>query len=100
MHSGSMPLSRRILVADDHPDTLELSKLMLEEGGHDVLTAQDGDAALEIAERCVPDVIFSDLVLPGVDGFDLCKRLRSQSAFDNSVMFALSGLSDMPSVEM
>ena len=43
-------------------------------------------------------MIFADLVLPGIDGFGLCKRLRSQKAFDRSVIFAYSGLSDTPSV--
>jgi CheY-like chemotaxis protein len=93
------PHRRKVLIADDHSDTLELSRMILESGGHEVLLAEDGMQAAELAERSVPDVIFADLVLPELDGFELCRRLRSQHRFDRSVLLAVSGLGDTESIE-
>lgn len=67
---------RRILVVDDNHDAAWLLAEALRMLGHDVRTSHDGLSALELAREWTPQIAFLDLGLPGIDGFDLCRRLR------------------------
>ena len=69
-----------ILVVDDEPDIVKLVTRLLEARGHRVGVARDGEEALESATRERPDVIVLDLNLPRVDGFEVCRRLKSGEA--------------------
>jgi len=66
----------KILVVDDEPDALELIKFNLKAAGYDVVTADDGDEALKKARSLLPALIILDLMLPEVDGLEVCKILR------------------------
>jgi CheY-like chemotaxis protein len=66
-----------VLVADDDPDILELVGRTLERAGHEVITARDGELALELALEHQPDVAVLDLAMPGIDGHELTRRLRA-----------------------
>src|SRR5882762_1557849 len=66
----------KILVVDDEPDALELIKFNLRAAGYDVVTAADGDEALKKARSLLPALIILDLMLPEVDGLEVCKILR------------------------
>jgi DNA-binding response OmpR family regulator len=66
----------KILVVDDEPDAIELLKVNLKSAGYDVTTAADGDEALKKARSLLPDLIILDLMLPEVDGLEVCKILR------------------------
>jgi DNA-binding response OmpR family regulator len=66
----------KILVVDDEPDAVELIKFNLKAAGYEVLTASDGDEALKKARAVLPDLIILDLMLPEVDGLEVCKILR------------------------
>jgi DNA-binding response OmpR family regulator len=66
----------KILVVDDDPDAIELIKFNLKGAGYDVLTAVDGHDALKKALSLLPDLIVLDLILPEVDGLEVCKILR------------------------
>ncbi len=68
----------RILVVDDEPSIVTLLQFNLEKAGYSVLTASDGDAALTTAIEERPDLIVLDLMLPGIDGMDVCKTLRQE----------------------
>jgi DNA-binding response OmpR family regulator len=68
-----------ILVVDDEVRIAKLVRDYLERAGFGVLTARDGEAALMLARREQPDLIILDLMLPGVDGLDVCQRLRQES---------------------
>jgi DNA-binding response OmpR family regulator len=68
-----------ILLVDDEPHILELAQLYLEREGFRVVTAGDGPAALERAERDNPALMVLDLMLPGLDGYEVCKRVRARS---------------------
>jgi DNA-binding response OmpR family regulator len=70
---------RRILVVDDDRKTVELVRIYLEKEGYRVLCAYDGPEALELARREKPDLIVLDLMLPGTDGLEVCRILRSES---------------------
>ena len=68
---------KRILVVDDERDLVELIAYNLRRNGYDVLTAHDGQAALELARRQPPDLVLLDLMLPGIDGTEVARQLRA-----------------------
>jgi DNA-binding response OmpR family regulator len=68
----------RILVIDDDHDLLDMLSLALEDAGHDVVTAKDGLSGMRKAEQAEPELVVSDVNMPGVDGFTLCRRLRER----------------------
>ncbi len=70
---------RKILVVDDDRKIVELVRLYLEKDGYRVLVAYDGLKALELARQRRPDLIVLDLMLPGVDGLDVCRILQAES---------------------
>jgi CheY-like chemotaxis protein len=66
----------RVLVVDDEPDVLLLCRLNLQQRGHELLEAPDGATALELARAQRPDAIVLDLMLPGIDGYEVLQALR------------------------
>ncbi|MGQ0804017.1 MAG: molybdopterin-binding protein [Actinomycetota bacterium] len=72
-------MAERILIADDDDDILEAIKVNLEVEGYEVFLARDGDEALEQARRVRPDLILLDVVMPGPDGFDVCRGLKADA---------------------
>lgn len=72
-------MPKRILVVDDEPSIVELIRVNLEDGGYDVGVAADGDEALERFSQEAWDLVILDLMLPGVDGIEVCRRIRKVS---------------------
>ena len=70
---------KKVLVVDDDVKTVELVKLYLNRDGYRVLTAYDGTEALRLAREGYPDLIVLDLMLPGIDGLEICRTLRGES---------------------
>jgi two-component system phosphate regulon response regulator PhoB len=70
----------KILVVDDEPDALELVSFNLKSAGYEVVTADNGSEALKKARQHVPDLILLDVMLPEVDGLEVCKLLRRDPA--------------------
>jgi len=70
---------KRVLVVDDDAKTVELVKLYLNRDGYRVLTAYDGVESLRLARESRPDLIVLDLMLPGMDGLEVCRTLRDES---------------------
>ncbi len=88
------PLARStVLVVDDHPDTLQLLIDALEDAGVTVLIATDGASALRQITHLVPDLILLDAVMPGMDGFETCRALKTGVAANVPVIF-MTGLED------
>jgi signal transduction histidine kinase len=75
---GSRPIT--VLAVDDEPRNLEVITHIMEAQGVHVLTAEDGEAALEIVRDSSPDVVLLDVVMPRLDGFETCRRLKSDPA--------------------
>ena len=69
---------RKILIVDDNRDTAAACASLFKAMGHDVQTAYDGVAALEMARTNKPEAIFLDIGLPGMNGYDVCKTLRTK----------------------
>ena len=72
-------MSSKILVVDDEPKIVELLRLYLERAGYKVTIASDGQSALSAFRHENPDLIILDLMLPGIDGIEVCSRLRRES---------------------
>ncbi|MCG0274708.1 MAG: response regulator transcription factor [Thermosediminibacteraceae bacterium] len=70
----------KILVVDDEPNIVELVKFNLENAGFKVITASDGQKAMELVQRENPDLIILDIMLPGIDGMEVCRSLRLKKA--------------------
>ena len=72
------PAPKHILLVEDDPDIADLLELHLTDEGHEVNAVDDGDEGLERALACSYDLIVLDIMLPGTDGFDICRRLRQE----------------------
>ena len=81
----------RALVIEDAPDMRALARRLLEQNGFDVAVAADGEEGLAVAEQRRPDLILLDLTLPGLDGLEVCRRLR---AFSDAYIVIVSGRED------
>ena len=76
-------IGSKILIVDDVPDNREILEQILELEGYDVVQVPSGEVALEIAPRTSPDLILLDIMMPGIDGFETCRRLKSDKATRN-----------------
>ncbi len=92
------PLAERhagtLLVVDDAPDTLRMLCTALAAEGYTVLVARDGQQALERLELVVPDAILLDAVMPGLSGFETCRRIKAHAAWQHVPVLFMTGLSD------
>ena len=73
------PPGSRIMVVDDNPANVDALLDQLLSVGFEVIVAQDGEEALELIQYNVPDLILLDVVLPGIDGFETCRRLKADN---------------------
>ena len=83
--------SRRILVVEDNLDSVHSLTLLLRDMGHYVEYAINGYAALDIAQRLRPEILFLDLGLPGMDGFEVCRRIRKEPGLGGARIIAITG---------
>ena len=83
--------SLRVLVVDDNMDAAQSLGLLLEASGHHVRTAYDGPTALEVAFEFRPNIALLDIGLPGIDGFEIAKRLRQDPSLGDVVLVAMTG---------
>jgi DNA-binding response OmpR family regulator/DNA-binding CsgD family transcriptional regulator len=83
-----------ILVVDDTPETLGLLVDTLDHAGFTVLIATDGQSALELLDQITPDLVLMDAVMPGMDGFESCRRMKQEKLLANVPVIFLTGLSE------
>jgi two-component system, chemotaxis family, CheB/CheR fusion protein len=88
------PRSFRVLVVDDQADIADAFGAILRALGQHVEVAYDGETALEIARKHMPQVVFLDLSMPGMDGLELARRLRKELSPDQTALIAVSGLGE------
>jgi CheY-like chemotaxis protein/two-component sensor histidine kinase len=89
--TAALPHSLRFLVVDDNPDVLLLLRTILEEHGQQVKTAADGLSAIEAARAWKPDIVLLDIGLPGKNGYEVAKQIRSEPALDKTRLVAVTG---------
>ena len=81
----------RVLIVDDNQDAADSLAILLRLQGHEVRVALSGAAALETTNAYVPDMVFLDIGMPGMDGYEVAHRLRQQPGLENVVLVALTG---------
>jgi len=86
-------LSATILIVEDSPTVLRMASAALEDGGFRVLTATDGEAALQLVKREKPDLIVLDIILPKINGFQVCRHLKNDPASRHIKILLLSSKS-------
>jgi DNA-binding NarL/FixJ family response regulator len=82
------------LVVDDSPETLRLLTDALDGAGMTVMVALDGAAAMRIVDQITPDIVLLDAIMPGMDGFETCKRLKRDAGLDNVPIIFMTGLAE------
>ncbi|XUM24724.1 response regulator [Bradyrhizobium oligotrophicum S58] len=82
------------LVVDDSPETLRLLTDALDGAGMTVMVALDGAAAMRIVDQITPDIILLDAVMPGMDGFETCRKLKRETGLSNVPVIFMTGLAD------
>ena len=87
-------LSKKILVVDDDPAILTMVAEKLKENGYAVVTAKDGEETLKVVSAEKPDLIILDLVLPKLDGWRVCQKLKRDELYKRIPIVLLSGLID------
>jgi PAS domain S-box-containing protein len=96
---SAAPGRRRILVIEDNVDAAESLRDLLAMEGHQVFVAYDGPSGLLRAHELQPQVVFCDIGLPGVDGYEVARRLRSDAALKGCLLVALSGYALQDDIE-
>lgn len=80
----------KILIVDDEPDILEFLKYNLQKEGFQVIVASDGEEGIAVAERERPDLIILDIMMPKLDGVEVCRQLRARPEFDKTLIAFLT----------
>lgn len=83
-----------VLIVDDSVESLNFLTDALEDAGMTVLVALNGMAAMALVERVVPDIVLMDAVMPGIDGFETCRRLKANAAYVDIPVIFMTGLSE------
>jgi len=89
---------KKILVVDDEIGALTLIGIMLERGGFDVLKAKDANSALTVLDSNAPDMIILDVMMPEIDGIELCGMIRERAEHQHTPILILSARGDADSV--
>ena len=84
----------RVIIVEDHVDSAEGLAALLAIWGHEPHIAGDGERALELIETLSPDVVLTDIGLPGIDGHELARRIRSMAAGGDILLLAITGTAE------
>ncbi len=84
----------KILIVDDEPDILEFIEYNLSKEGYQVAMANDGHEAIKMAKKVKPNLIILDIMMPGLDGVEVCRELRSMPEFNETIIAFLTARSE------
>jgi two-component system phosphate regulon response regulator PhoB len=95
VRTGNMTkMKKKVLVVDDEKDIVEMIAFNLQRNGYEVITAHNGNDGLDLAEKHVPDLIILDLMMPGLDGTDVTRRLKADPRTKNIPLIMLTAKSE------
>lgn len=89
-----MSAEKKVLIADDEPDILEILSFNLKAEGYEVISAKNGDEAIDLAKKHQPNLIILDVMMPGKTGLEVCNILRAQPQFAETLIIFLTAMSD------
>ena len=93
------PAAKRVLICDDDPVILRLIQVNLELEGYEVLVAHHGEEAIEVAQAERPDLIILDIMMPKLDGYQTCKRLKADESTEAIPVVFLSAKAQQSDIE-
>ncbi len=85
-----MDIAHKILVVDDDPYILMSLEFLMKKNGYEVMVARNGAEALDILNTAIPDIVLLDIMMPDVNGYDICKHIKSTKALKNSKVIFMS----------
>jgi two-component system alkaline phosphatase synthesis response regulator PhoP len=88
------PMTKMILIVEDEPSIIEALKFLMEQCGHQVVISSDGEGAIESIDKFKPDLILLDIVLPGIDGFEVCEVVRLNPKWQEMKIVFLTAKND------
>jgi DNA-binding response OmpR family regulator len=94
MNGGQGMDSHTIMVVDDDPNALDIVRTFLESKGYTVATAKDGNEALSLLEQVKPALVLLDVMMPGMDGWEVARIIKNHPNFDNTRVVMLTARSD------
>ncbi len=83
-------MRKTILIADDEPNIIAAIEFLLQQDGHEVLTAQNGEQALRLVEARIPDLVLLDVMMPLKSGYEVCKHIRERADWRHIKIVMLS----------
>lgn len=92
-------MKHSVLVVDDEPQARSMMRLILVRAGYEVLEAKDGYEALEAVHQRLPDLMILDIMMPGIDGFAVCEKLRADGKTADLPVIVLSAKTDADSIK-
>lgn len=87
-------MMKKILVVDDEPDFATIVQAQLRQAGYSVDVAFDGDQALRMMKKKVPDAVILDVMMPGTDGWTVCKKMKANKKLENVAVIMLTAVAD------
>ncbi len=84
--------AKKILIVDDEPNIIVPLEFLMEQNNYDVRVAETGEQALEIMPDYAPDLILLDIMLPGIDGYEVCQKIRKNPRFKHTKIIFLSAM--------
>jgi putative two-component system response regulator len=94
MEDPKLGRATKVLVVDDDPLIIQMYRDLLEHNDFFVITAPDGTKGLELAARERPNILLLDIMMPGIDGFEVCRRLKADPALQHIPIIILTAMSD------
>jgi two-component system, OmpR family, alkaline phosphatase synthesis response regulator PhoP len=99
MSDPDMPITGRILIADDNQQNRELLDAYLSEDGHEIEMAVDGEEALRMVREIRPDLLLLDIMMPRLSGYEVCQRLRQDESVREIPVLMVTALREMGDIE-
>ncbi len=92
-------MALKVLIIDDEDSLRKIVAHAFSDRGHTVVTADNGSDGLQMATKERPDIVILDLIMPGLNGFEVCRRIREDSALDRTVVIITSAKSYKPDID-
>jgi two-component system sensor histidine kinase/response regulator len=94
----SDPQNQSVLIVDDNPKNLQLMSAVLRQKGYKLYLTNSGDNALQLLEKITPDLILLDVMMPGMSGFDVCRKIKAQEKFDDTPVVFLTAKNEVEDI--
>jgi DNA-binding response OmpR family regulator len=92
-------MSKRVLIVDDEPHIVTMISSRLKANGYEVSTASNGKEALQIVEKELPDAIILDVMLPEINGHEVCSKLKAEEKYKDIPVIILSACAEVPDMQ-